>query len=92
MGHGLSFLPFQDKLLADAGDKSRSETESSSDSSSLIFVLTEFFASLENSLPTLASRGVSWSESESYISETSLNPLLSRIARTSAVAFSAFIL
>lgn len=56
----------------------------------LNFPLAKVSSSLKELWPTSDPHGVaSWSELESYASETSVAPWLSKMARTSAVAFSA---
>lgn len=84
-----SLVLFQDKLLPVDREDSISELEYASVSCFLSFRLVEvsFIIPLQD-LNWLSS----WSEPESNSSDTSLIPLFSKIARTFAVAFSAFFL
>ena len=88
-----SLLLFQDKLRPVEGEESISELEHESISRLLTWKLLKVSFLFSESLLTLESlKTVSWSEFESKASEASLIPLLSKMARTSAVAFSAFFL
>lgn len=84
--------PFQDKLLLDTCVESIRESYSSSDPCCLPFELIYLSPSFEDLLLLPDSQGLSRSEPESNSSDRSLIPWSSKMARTSAVAFSAIFL
>lgn len=88
-----SLVLLQDKFLPVDGEDSISELEYASFSFFLNFALVEASFDVKEPLRALKSSVLSpWSEHESNSSDTSLIPLFSKMARTSAVAFSAFLL